>query len=211
MNKWDIKTIIKGLESKKGAKAHQLMLPETRVLEEAPKEAKKAAVMLLIYPKENVLHTVFIQRSVYKGAHSGQISFPGGMHECGDASLLHTAIRETFEEIGVLVTNQNIIGCLTPLYISVSKIKVYPYVAYIEPCCAFNTDTKEVVHVIETPISMFFEPETRQEGIVLVGDTQINVPFFAVNDKKIWGATSMILSEFIDCMNSVSTENNCCS
>jgi 8-oxo-dGTP pyrophosphatase MutT (NUDIX family) len=200
MNKLDKLFIEESLLIKRGSEAHKDMLPKSRILEEAPINAKKAAVILLIYPKSNILHTVFIQRTVYNGAHSGQISFPGGMAECDDENLQATAIRETFEEIGVALSPKNIIGKLSPLYITVSKIKVYPFVAYAEGCCIFNINNYEVMHSIETPIETFLNQENRLEGLISAHNTEISAPYYAVGEKKIWGATAMILAEFIDCL-----------
>ncbi len=202
----NINNIAKCLLKKKGQVAHLTMLPNNRTLEDAPSDAKKASVILLLYLKNSELHTVFIQRPVYNGAHSGQVSFPGGMFECDDTSLKSTAIRETFEEIGVKIEVKEIIGSLSPLYISISKIKVYPFVAFVEPCCNFFTNADEVVHIIETPLSVFFKKETKQIGEIEVRDNLIEVPYYAINGKKIWGATAMILAEFLDCIKNQSCD-----
>jgi len=200
MNNLTPQFITSCLQKKRGTEAQKEMLPESRVLEMAPPNAKKAAVILLLYPKNNELHTVFMQRPIYNGAHSGQISFPGGMYECEDKNMISTAIRETYEEIGIQLPESSILGSLTPLYISVSQINVFPYVAYVEPCCDFNTSIQEVVHLIETPIKVFLDETTKQSGIINVRGTEMKVPYFSIQEKQIWGATAMILAELIDCI-----------
>jgi 8-oxo-dGTP pyrophosphatase MutT (NUDIX family) len=183
-----------------GIEAQKLMKPHVRTLQPAPSSAKKAAVLIVLYYKQNQLSTVFIQRPEYNGAHSGQISLPGGMHECSDSNMLATAIREANEEIGVNPHHINILGALTPLYIEVSNTNVHPFVAFSEKIIDFRIDTKEVVHIIETPVSYFSNPENRHVGNIKVRDKDIEAPWYDIQGKQIWGATAMIMAEFSTCI-----------
>ncbi len=84
-------------------------------------DSRLAAVMILLYPKDEKVMCLFMQRPQYNGVHSGQISFPGGKMEDSDKNLTQTAVRETCEETGVCDKDISIIGKLTPLFIPVSN------------------------------------------------------------------------------------------
>jgi 8-oxo-dGTP pyrophosphatase MutT (NUDIX family) len=192
--------ITQKLKTLPGIEAQKLMKPHARTLQPAPKSAKKAAVLIVLYYKQNELFTVFIQRTEYNGAHSGQISLPGGMHECSDSDMLATAIREANEEIGLNPLQTNILGALTPLYIEVSNINVHPFVGFSKKEIDFQIDKKEVVHIIETPVKNFLDPANRHIGIIKVRNTEIEAPWYEIQKKQIWGATAMIMAEFSSCI-----------
>jgi len=158
------------------------------------KDTRKSAVILLIYKKQNNYYSVLIKRPEYNGPHSGQISFPGGKFEkTKDLSLQDTAIRETHEEIGIKIDVNNIIGELTPLFIPLSNIMVYPYVAFLEKKISFTADKTEVKKIIEYKLSDLFVPEIKKIEI----KNNVKIPYFFINNQKVWGATAMILNEFI--------------
>lgn len=192
--------ITEKLKTLPGIEAQKLMKPHVRTLQPAPESAKKAAVLIVLYYKQNELFTVFIQRPEYNGAHSGQISLPGGMHECSDSDMLATAIREANEEIGLNPLQTNILGALTPLYIEVSNINVHPFVGFSKKEIDFQIDKKEVVHIIETPVKNFLDPANRHIGIIKVRNTKIEAPWYGIQKKQIWGATAMIMAEFSSCI-----------
>jgi len=159
------------------------------------KDSQLAAVLILIYPLSGSLHTLFIQRPVYQGVHSGQISFPGGKMEKGDKDLRATAIRETWEETGLCAGESDILGPLTPLYIPVSNIEVSPFVAYLPQRPELRPCKDEVVSVIEAPLSIFFDESTIKEKEMLIRDELLRVKFYDYKDLVIWGATAMMLHE----------------
>jgi 8-oxo-dGTP pyrophosphatase MutT (NUDIX family) len=118
-------------------------------------ESRKGAVMILLYPHKGTLSTLFMQRPLYKGVHSGQISFPGGKWESGDNNLTETALRETGEETGVGSNEIDVLGTLTPLHIPVSNITVTPVVGYIPYRPVFTPQKSEVVCLIEAEMEFF--------------------------------------------------------
>ena len=115
--------ILKGLP---GTKIQWKMASSTRMMKRFPGSAgndtKTAAVLILLYPYNKSIYTVFMQRPDYKGIHGGQISFPGGKTELSDKNIIQTAIREAHEETGVDPAKISYIGTLTPLFIAVSRV-----------------------------------------------------------------------------------------
>jgi 8-oxo-dGTP pyrophosphatase MutT (NUDIX family) len=158
-------------------------------------DSKAAAVMILLYPKNDLLHTVFIQRPDYDGVHGGQISFPGGKKEKSDIDLIYTAKRETSEEIGVKGSEINIISNLTPLYIPVSNILVTPVVGWMEKTPLFKHQEAEVVFIIEADIKTLINPSIIKIKPFEIRGEMIDIKYYAYNDHTIWGATAMILHE----------------
>ena len=116
-----------------GEDTQYLMAPVSRLkAEQLPKEnynPKKSAVLVLLFPEDETIKTVLIKRPVYDGVHSGQVAFPGGKFDDIDIELKQTALRETFEEIGVQSAEIEIIGQLTDLYINPSNFLVSPFIA----------------------------------------------------------------------------------
>ncbi len=196
------RSIIDGIREKlPGALAHQIMLPTHRDssfrFPEFTQGPVKSAVLLLFYPSDDgIIKFPLIQRSTYNGAHSGQISLPGGKQEENDADLIYTALRETHEEIGVAPGSVEIGGCLTDLYIAVSNFIVTPVIGFAEKKPVFSIDPSEVEAVFETDLSVLFNPSCRKHGTVLAGGKyEIQTPYFEIDNKIIWGATAMMLSE----------------
>jgi 8-oxo-dGTP pyrophosphatase MutT (NUDIX family) len=157
---------------------------------------EKASVLLLLYPVDNKPYIVFIKRTEYQGAHSNQISFPGGKYEDSDITIQTTAIRETQEELGNQLDGIEIIGCLSTLLIPVSGYEVHPFVGYLNYYPGWNPDPKEVSYLIETPVELINDPETKTVEIWNFEGIEREVPIYKIKNEKIWGATAMILSEF---------------
>lgn len=156
------------------------------------------AVSLLFYNKANKPHFVLTQRHDYDGAHSGQISFPGGKYEEVDLVPRQTALRETEEEIGVKDVDVNVVKGLSDLYIPPSNFLVYPFVGFLEKEPMFVIDTFEVKELIEVPVEFLFETKIQYKPLSeLAGDSSYDkdCPCFVYNDKVVWGATAMILNE----------------
>jgi 8-oxo-dGTP pyrophosphatase MutT (NUDIX family) len=165
-----------------------------------PEDCRQASVLLLLYPyscDQPEFYLALTRRPEYPGAHSGQISLPGGRRE-GPESLQQTALRETTEEIGVLPEVVEVIGQLSPLYTPPSNFCIYPFVGFSCTRPAFQVNPREVAELIEAPLNLFLKPEVYKEEIWSfqnLGERQI--PFFDVFGHKVWGATAMILSEFL--------------
>lgn len=181
-----------------GGKAQYLMAPQGRNLVMPPnKPTQKAAVLILLFPLNNLLHTVFIKRPPEKGPHSKQISLPGGKFETSDGSLLNTALRETYEEIGIASKQVEILGALTPLFIPVSGFEVFPFVGYSNNGLQFKTQPNEVESLIIVSIQNLQQRQIVKSETWQLHGKNAKVPFYEVEQNKIWGATAMILSEFL--------------
>ncbi len=179
------------------------MAPMFRIQEliETPlnkKKAKKSAVLILFYPSDDgQTHFVLIQRAVYSGVHSGQISFPGGKMDSTDKSFWDTALREANEEINVPSSYIDKVVALTDFYIPPSNFVVYPFVGVMKNKFLFKREIKEVEKIIEVPLSDLLSSANETRGTVLTSYVgEVNVPMYIFDDDvKVWGATATILSE----------------
>jgi len=181
-----------------GLDAQVAMAPSPRLFDSsAGAEPRKAGVLLILYPIGDALHLPLTVRTPDLEHHSGQVSFPGGGWEEGDCSLQETALREAQEEIGVSAAALEILGALTPLYIPTSNNVIHPFVAYTPRRPAFRLDKREVAELLEIPVSLLLDPATRREEDWLWHGAALHVPFFAVGQYKIWGATAIVLAEFL--------------
>ena len=138
--------------------SHYKMAPQERIdtlnaLEMISKNPKNAAVMMLFYPKNGRTHLVLIVRNSYEGIHSAQIAFPGGKYEIEDLNFENTALRETYEEIGVTLDLMEIIKSFTHIYIPPSNFLVYPFMGICKEEIVFIPDSTEVAKIIELPLS----------------------------------------------------------
>jgi 8-oxo-dGTP pyrophosphatase MutT (NUDIX family) len=182
--------------------AQQLMMPAVRPLHRPahlPGEARVGAVLILLYCHQGEPHLPFTRRRDDLPYHAGQLSFPGGRREQGEP-LHATALREAQEEIGLDPAGVTILGELTSLYIPASDFLVNAYVAWREAGRpAFSRQAAEVAEILEMPLSYFLRPEvSRREAWQLPGFVEpIDVPFFAINGHKMWGATAIFVSELL--------------
>jgi 8-oxo-dGTP pyrophosphatase MutT (NUDIX family) len=156
---------------------------------------KSGGVLILLYPNKGEVYLPLILRSSYNGAHSGQISFPGGKSELNE-SPESTALREAREEIGVNPEAVKLIGKLSPHYVIPSNILVQPVIGVSESKPDFLPDAREVVTVIEFKISSILSPDSIRNGIIKAGNYTLNAPFFNSEAGNVWGATAMMLNEF---------------
>lgn len=184
-----------------GIEAQFRMAPSYRPGMDELGPRQKAGVILLLYKKNKELYFPLIERPVYNGAHSGQISFPGGKQEPEDKNLTETALRECEEEIGVNTSEIITLGELTHLYIPVSKYEVYPVVGYWEGDTDFRPQVNEVVSIIEVPLNMILSEKCIEYKKVVFNGAEETIPFYNISGKMVWGATAMILSEFIQIWN----------
>lgn len=185
-----------------GIGAHQQLMPERKSIQELQLEKiepKLSAVLVLLYPKNEQWHIVYIQRSTYPGVHSGQISFPGGKMEQTDKSLADTALREAEEEIGVPADQVQLLGKLSDLYVPPSNFLIKPYVGMLEQGQSFKAEPKEVSKIIELELDYLFEAEKLvKRKWPISAQLHREVKGYAYQDQLIWGATGMITHELVE-------------
>jgi 8-oxo-dGTP pyrophosphatase MutT (NUDIX family) len=157
----------------------------------------KAGVLLLLYPREGELYLVLTKRTEELRHHQAQISLPGGRQDRGE-SITQTALREAQEELGIQPDAARIMGMLTPLYIPPSNYCIYPVVSSVPGRPDFSLSPKEVAEIIELPLSHLLDEKNRVEEIWTIRGIKVSVPFYSFQEHKIWGATAMVLSEFLE-------------
>lgn len=165
---------------------------------------KKAAVLALFYPNiSNETCFLLTLRANYNGVHAAQISFPGGQYELADKYLQNTALRETFEEVGIDYSEIKILKEMTQTYIPPSNYLVNPYLGIVSSTPEFNI-SHEVEQIIEVKLSDFLDSRAvTSKKISTSYAKDIDVPCFKLNNYIVWGATAMILSEIKDLFTSL--------
>ena len=183
-----------------GIEAQFKLAPKMRLEYNAKKieanNPKIAAVLALFYPNQNnEVSLLLTKRANYIGTHSGQISFPGGKFEKSDLNLKETALRETFEEVGIFQEKIDIVREITEVYIPPSNFSVTPFIGILNDIPVFKLNS-EVAKIIEVPFSDLLDDN--KIASISITNSYMNdttVPCFNIEGSIIWGATAMILSE----------------
>ena len=183
-----------------GWEAHRQMATEMhRQYRLKPKpNARRAAVLMLLYPHEQATLLPLIVRPTYEGVHSGQIALPGGKVEDIDRSLVDTALRETEEEIGVRVASEQVLGSLSEFYIPPSNMIVTPVVAFTSARPTYRLQPSEVAAVLDIRLAdLMHEAHRKTVSVSSFGGYRLDAPSYVIEEKVIWGATAMMLSELL--------------
>ena len=159
--------------------------------------ARKASVLLCFYEHKDELYLTLIKRTTYDGPHSGQISFPGGKPVSLDSSLWDTAKREFKEELGVDLSSASPLLTLSRVYIPPSNFLVTPFVAVVKKKPFFHLDSREVALKIDISLYELIHLKIKQGPILEGNHKGVVVPCYVYEGHMIWGATAMVLSEFI--------------
>jgi 8-oxo-dGTP pyrophosphatase MutT (NUDIX family) len=158
--------------------------------------ATNAAVLVPLYRLDGEIHVVFTRRRHDLRRHPGEVSFPGGRHEPGDADLVQTALRETHEEIGLPPGAVRVTGALRPTPTIATGYAIYPFVGVIEPVSRWTISPDEVASVLELTLTDlragYDRRRLERRGLPIRTDT------FVVGDELIWGATARILQDLLE-------------
>jgi len=181
-----------------GAAAHASMTPRPRLTPAGPGgpvQLRRAAALLLVFPVDSAAHIVLTVRSHTLGRHGGQVSLPGGVTDPGE-TVVEAALREAREEIGLATAEVEVLGALTPVDIP-SGFRLHPVVASMATRPAFAPANNEVARILEVPLADLLDPAHRISTTRWRDDHQVVVPAFQVDGIEIWGATAMVLAEFL--------------
>lgn len=164
----------------------------------------EAAVLIPIFYKDGEYHILFTQRSNQVPYHKGQISFPGGGRHKSDRSLLDTALRETWEEIGLEPADAEILGGLDEARTATSGFVVSPFVAFIPYPYEFKVSHDEIDEIFDVPISALLYKANVKEDRYAVGNKVSSTYSYEYAGRVIWGATAGILRQFLEIWQSAS-------
>jgi 8-oxo-dGTP pyrophosphatase MutT (NUDIX family) len=190
-----------GIGELPGHEAHRLVSPLQRLstkeyLQNNP-SYKTSCVAIILFPDKDVTRVLLMERPDGPNPHGGQISFPGGKREMDDATLLDTALREMYEEVGIAPSAVSMIGQLSELYIPASNFLVHPFVGYSKGVPDFLPNPHEVKNIITPDITTFFDNDLPVFRFESRSFGWIDAPYFPFEKHRIWGATAMIISELI--------------
>lgn len=182
-----------------GAGAHRLTAP--RPPRQWPAgfdqaNIRHAAGLLLLFPVDDRAHIVLTVRADTLGRHGGQVSLPGGVVEPGE-TFEAAALREAQEEIGIASGPVRIVGALTPIDIPVSAFRLHPIVGAIDERPVMRPSDDEVAAILEVPVDRLLDPASLIETERLRDGRRFVTPAFSVAGREIWGATAMVLAEFL--------------
>jgi 8-oxo-dGTP pyrophosphatase MutT (NUDIX family) len=169
-----------------------------RNMQATPNPRIESAVLVPVFRRaDGILRVILVRRSNH-GVHGGQIGFPGGKREPGDGSLLETALRETFEEIGLARDRIAGIEALPPVDTLMTAFRIFPFLAQIDPLQGWSC-SDEIAEVLEVAVDDLARPESHGEDM---GDLPAwpgprPLPFFRVGPHRVWGATYRILQPLL--------------
>jgi 8-oxo-dGTP pyrophosphatase MutT (NUDIX family) len=156
------------------------------------RELRPAAVLVPVVSRDDELTVLFTKRTAHLHDHAGQISFPGGRAEPGDASAGDTALRETAEEIGLAPDRVEILGRLTE-YATVTGYRVTPVVGLVTPPFELKLDDFEVAEAFEVPLAFLLDPANHQRNLVVHEGRARHYYAMPYGRHYIWGATAGML------------------
>ncbi len=169
-----------------------------------PHDVRRAAVLILLYPRENEWHIPFLLRPTDATVHSGQICFPGGAVE-PDEDTAAAAVREFHEELGGDGTPIELLGALSPGHIRASNYLVTPWAGCASRRPRFSPNALEAADYFEVPLKHFLDPENFGAHEREHRGARCVFPHFDWAGRRIWGATCRILGEFVTILKEVNT------
>ncbi len=168
------------------------------VLEGERPDARRAAVLIALFAQDGETYVAFIRRASTLRAHGGEIAFPGGSFEVEDGSLVATALREAYEEIGLAPERVEVLGLLPPVFTVVSNFLIMPVVACLpEGPGSLYAQAAEVAEVLLLPLHALADPAIAHTEIWTRGGVTRPVYFYDYNSLRIWGATGRILNALL--------------
>lgn len=177
--------------------ARRLAGRQRRVVEDPV--TRRAAVLIPLYREGEDTYVLLTRRTETVEHHKGQISFPGGGEDEGDAGPLDTALRETEEELGIPRDQVRILGALDDVYTFVSGFVITPFVGIIPPPVALRVNHQEIAEVLSVPLAIFRDPSrVRMEERTGPTGGRVQLYFYDHGPHEIWGATARIMKDLIE-------------
>jgi 8-oxo-dGTP pyrophosphatase MutT (NUDIX family) len=161
-----------------------------------PAESRMAAALLLVYPRDSGVAVPLTVRGLGLARHAGQISLPGGAADPGE-TIVDAALREASEEIGIDPSSVRVLGELTPVHVLVSGFTLHPIVGVTETEPDFVAAPGEVEEILEISLDDLRDASRIRRGVRMREGLAIEYPYFDLVGHQVWGATAMILGEFI--------------
>jgi 8-oxo-dGTP pyrophosphatase MutT (NUDIX family) len=168
---------------------------QRKVIEHPP--FSHAAVLVPLFQKDGDCHLLFTKRSEEVKYHKGEISFPGGVVDEEDRELIHTALREAREEIGLKENDVQIIGVLDDI-VTITKFIVTPFIGLFPHPYPFKVSEVEIAELIEVPLSSLLEEDCYSEREIFRGGQNEIIYSYQYGKHIIWGATARILKQLLD-------------
>lgn len=168
---------------------------------------KPGSVLILLYEEDGNIKFPLIKRPQYLGAHSGQVSLPGGKAEPGE-TIIETALREGEEEIGIHASEVNVLGTLSEFFVMPSNFMVTPVVGFLQGSPQFRADQHEVERILQADMQDLLRMDAiREKEILAAGRFQMLAPHFEIEHEIVWGATAMMLNEFRMMLQEIFSDN----
>ena len=181
----------RAVESRFGPRPH-----DGRHYADPPPDARNAAVLVLLYPREESWHIPLTLRPTSLPDHGGQVCLPGGAIEPGETGR-EAAIREFHEELGADGLPIEILGRLSPLYVAASNFRVQPWVGVTRQQPHLVANPAEVAEIIEVPLPHLLDPANLASHQRRTNGKSYTAPHFRWQSHRIWGATCLILGELV--------------
>lgn len=159
------------------------------------KKSVPSAVLLLLFPQKNDWFFFLTKRTDKVEHHKGQISLPGGVVEYNE-TFEKTALRETYEEIGVPSDEINLVGALSSFYIPISGFEIFPFVGWIKHKPKTTIQEDEVQELLSVSLKDLLSDKSIRTKTSKLRGSSVDIPYFHLCNEMVWGATSMILAEF---------------
>ena len=169
---------------------------------------RRAGVLLIFYPKNGEAHILFTKRSQEVAEHKGEISFPGGAYDTQDKTIIQTALRESKEELGLNVSEFEILGELDDVYVPPTRFLITPFVAFMNQPPKPEPSLLEISEVLEIPASELLNPSIFREEVREAAGMKRQLQFYSYGQYVIWGATARILRQFLDLVSTMGSKSH---